>query len=111
MAGPKATAQYEQVRARIAEGLSAKEAIEAVAAENGMTFGAVQTTYYRTAKELDGGSRRRLRARHTDSIEETSSEELLRQAVEALTLLARRAESQEKDLERLRRIERALKET
>jgi hypothetical protein len=105
VAGPKATAQYNQVEAKKAEGLSVKDAITAVAAENGMTYSSVQTTYYRTAKELQEARTVHIRAG------EASSDELLRQAVEALTLLARRAESQEKDLERLRRIERALTDT
>ena len=93
--------------AKISEGLSTKEAVAAVAVENGMTPASVQTAYYRVAKEL-GATRPRVSRRGEDSV---SSEELLRQAVEALTLLARRAEAQEKDLERLRRIERALTDT
>lgn len=87
-----------------------KDAIQAVADDNGMTFSSVHTTYYRTAKEL--GESQPRRSPPTRSAQEgLSSEELLRQAVEALTLLARRAEAQEKDLERLRRIERALTDT
>lgn len=104
MAGPRASAQYEAVKSRIAEGLSVKDAVAATAAEMDMTVGSVQTAYYRTLKELQ-------KPGATSRTGEPTSEELLRQAVEALTLLARRAEGQEKDLERLRRIERALTDT
>lgn len=103
MAGPIATAQYEEVRAKLAEGSTVKEAIQAVADARGMTYGAVHTTYYRTAKELGRKDRPLLEGN-------VSSEDLLRQAMEALTLLAGRAQELEKYAERLEKIERMLNE-
>lgn len=105
MAGPKANAHYEAVRDKIADGTPAGEAIRAVAEAAGTTAGTVSTNYYRVLREQGKGQVVTTRAG------EVTSDELLRQAVDALTALARRAEANEKDLERLRRIERALNDT
>src|ERR1700712_4707222 len=51
MEGTKALAQYEQVRAKLADGLSVAAAVKAVSAETGASTGTLQSVYYRVARE------------------------------------------------------------
>lgn len=116
MAGPKANAQYEAVREKIARGLSVGEAKEAVALELGVGVATVHTNYYRVARENNSNgageilAKRRKRTPLSITVQ-TPSEELVRTALDALAELARRNELLEKDSERLRRIERTISDT
>jgi DNA-binding transcriptional regulator YhcF (GntR family) len=129
MAGPKAVAQYGQVREKVEAGLPVVAAIRAVAVETGVSAGTLQTAYYRVAREAGvvkprkarksakmhavakpvaasrrvSGGRSRLVA-----VSEPATAELLRQLVDAAAALGVRVEQLERDSERLRQIEAAL---
>lgn len=114
MAGPKANAQYEAVREKIAAGLSVGEAKEAVAKELGVGAATVHTNYYRVARENGDGVLQTRRSRsqaRTRGDHETPSADLVQKALDALAELAKRNELLERDSERLRRIERTLSDT
>jgi hypothetical protein len=123
MAGPKALAQYEQVRAKLADGLSVAAAVKAVSDETGASTGTLQSVYYRVARET-GAARTGTRAkrkspspaqRHRASgpaprrrkASASSTSDLLRQLAETATALSTRIEELERDSARLREVEAA----
>jgi hypothetical protein len=122
MAGPKALAQYEQVRAKLADGLSVAAAVKAVSSETGASTGTLQSVYYRVARELGVTAPRtpkrtspapfkRPRANgaavRRDAGRAPSTAALLRQLAETATALSTRIEQLERDSARLREVEAA----
>jgi hypothetical protein len=119
MAGPKALAQYEQVRAKLADGLSVAAAVKAVSAETGASTGTLQSVYYRVAREKGVTAPRAPRRssprpnrangapvrRGAGGAASTAS--LLRQLAETATALSTRIEQLERDSARLREVEAA----
>lgn len=122
MTGPKALAQYEQVRGKVSGGLSVAAAVKAVSEETGATRGTLQSVYYRVARETGATkprsrSKRRLastaKRRPTGATprrragDTSSTAELLRQLAETASALSTRVEELERDSARLREVEAA----
>jgi hypothetical protein len=123
MAGPKALVQYEQVRAKLAEGLSVAAAVKAVSEETGASTGTLQSVYYRVAREtgvtkprperkrkpVTAVSRRRPNgtSRRVAAGGGQSTTALLRQLAETASALSARIEQLERDSARLREVEAA----
>lgn len=113
MAGPKATTQYEEIRARVDQGETVGDAIKHVAAAHGVNAESMRTSYYRMRREVGEVPTRRIRVTSRIKQSETPSEELVRRAMEAvaaLAALAQRNESLEKDSEQLQRLKQSLTE-
>lgn len=107
MAGPKAVTQYEAVRERIGQGMKVGEAVAAVADDLGISAKTLHTNYYRVAREQGTTATRRSRTTRA-TLDDTPSEELVRTALDALTQLAKRAETLEEDSRQLAQIRRQL---
>lgn len=123
MAGPKALAQYEQVRAKLADGLSVAAAVKAVSDETGASTGTLQSVYYRVAREMGAARTGRGAKRKSPSpakrqrasspaprgkrASASSTIDLLRQLTETATALVARIEELERDSARLREVEAA----
>ena len=122
MAGPKALAQYEQVRAKLADGLSVAAAVKAVSAETGASTGTLQSVYYRVAREKGVTAPRAPRRSSPRSAKAqrangapvrrgaggaASTASLLRQLAETAVALSTRIEQLERDSARLREVEAA----
>jgi hypothetical protein len=123
MAGPKALAQYEQVRAKLAGGVSVAAAVKAVSEETGASTGTLQSVYYRVARETGATKPRTAARRRSPSSAKrhratgprrrgavagaASTVDLLRQLAETATALSARIEELERDSARLREVEAA----
>lgn len=110
MAGPKATTQYEEIRARVDQGETVGDAIKHVAAAHGVNAESMRTSYYRMRREVGEVPTRRIRVTSRIKQSETPSEELVRRAMEALMTLQQRNEALEKDSEQLQRLKESLAE-
>ncbi|MDX6476173.1 MAG: hypothetical protein QOH95_1684 [Gaiellaceae bacterium] len=120
MTGPKALAQYEQVRGKVSGGLSVAAAVKAVSEETGASRGTLQSVYYRVARET-GVTKPRSRSKRASSAKRrpsgatsrrragdaSSTAELLRQLAQTATALSTRVEELERDSARLREVEAA----
>lgn len=105
--GLKAITQYEAVRAKVAEGMPVGQAIKEVAAEMEVKASTVHTNYYRVLSET-GRTVRYARTRGRKVNGRQSTTELVKRAIEVLTVLAMHTERLERDAQRLQEVENTL---
>jgi hypothetical protein len=109
--GLKAITQYEAVRNKVGEGMPVGQAIKEVAEEIGVKPSTVHTNYYRVLSET-GRSVRYARSRGRKAVNgRQSTTELVKRAIDVLTVLAVHTERLERDATRLQEVENTLAHT